>query len=107
VTKASAVSVDAPSSASVGATFEERTNCCEAAIRTFFDAFNRRSLPDMADAVAEDCEHCNLAYPTPYRGKQAVVRFYQEFMKAVPRHAKFEIEDTTGSSSSGTIGVIW
>ena len=85
----------------------ESTNM-EGAIRCFFDAFNRRDLQQMADAVAEDVEHCNLAYAKPYpKGKHHVVEFYKEFVDAVPRSAKFVIEDTTGTNSSGTIGVIW
>jgi hypothetical protein len=78
------------------------------AIYAFFDAFNRRDLQQMAAAVAEDCEHCNLAYAKPYpKGKKAVVQFYKAFVDAVPRSAQFVIEDTTGANSSGTIGVIW
>lgn len=86
-----------------------RNTSMEGAIRSFFDAFNQRDLEQMADAVAEDVEHCNLAYEKPYpKGKQAVVQFYESFVKAVPRSATFVIEDTTGTnSSSGTIGVIW
>lgn len=80
----------------------------EGAIQSFFDAFNERDLQKMADAVAEDVEHCNLAYAKPYpKGKQPVVAFYKKFVDAVPRSAKFVIEDTTGTNSSGTIGVIW
>lgn len=76
-------------------------------IQRFFDAFNRRDLHAMAECVADDCEHCNLAYPSPFRGKGAVVNFYQDFMKVVPQDAKFEIEDTTGRGQSSSIGVIW
>lgn len=77
----------------------------EDVIQKFFSAFNRRDLRAMAECVADDCEHCNLAYPSPFRGKGAVVNFYKDFMKVVPQHAKFEIEDTTGRGSN--IGVIW
>lgn len=76
-------------------------------IQTFFDAFNERDHWRMAECVADDCEHCNLAYPSPFRGKTAVVDFYKDFMKVVPEHAKFEIEDTTGGGESRNIGVIW
>jgi SnoaL-like domain len=80
----------------------------EGVIHAFFDAFNRRDLQQMADTVADDCEHCNLAYAKPYpKGRQAVVQFYKSFVDAVPRSARFVIEDTTGTNSSGTIGVIW
>lgn len=79
----------------------------EDVIRTFFDAFNRRDVHRMAESVADDCEHCNLAYPSPFRGKHAVVDFYRDFMKIVPHDASFEIEDTTGSSESSNVGVIW
>lgn len=80
----------------------------EVAIRQFFDAFNRRDLQGMADFVADDVEHCNLAYAKPYpKGKNAVLQFYKSFVDAVPRSAQFVIEDTTGTNASGTIGVIW
>eukprot|EP00892_Ulva_mutabilis_P008952 jgi/Ulvmu1/6429/UM003_0058.1 len=76
-------------------------------IRRFFEAFNRRDIFRMAECVADDCEHCNLAYPAPFRGKHAVVEFYKDFMKVVPNDASFEIEDTTGGGDSASIGVIW
>lgn len=76
-------------------------------IQTFFDAFNSRDLTRMADCVADDCEHSNLAYPSPFRGKGAVVEFYREFMNVVPPNATMVIEDTTGTGESGNVGAIW
>lgn len=86
---------------------EDEEDGAEATVRAFFQAFNRRDLASMADCVADDIEHCNLAYTHPFEGKDGVVSFYGKFMRTMPEDATFHIEDTTGGGASSKIGVIW
>ena len=73
----------------------------ESAIRVvlkFNEAFNRHDVAAMMQLMSDDCVFENTAPApdgTPYSGKEAVTKFWQEFFSASPQ-AHIEIEEIFG-----------
>ncbi|KAK9807520.1 hypothetical protein WJX72_001403 [[Myrmecia] bisecta] len=72
----------------------------------YFALFNQRDLDGMLRLVSPDCQHQGLAYPEPFSGRQAVRKFYGEFMNSIPPQIKLVIEDAT-SGDAHAVGLIW
>jgi len=73
----------------------------ESALRVvlaFNEAFNRHDVSGMMERMSEDCLFENT-HPAPdgtvYKGKPAVMRFWQEFFEQSPQ-AQIEIEEIFG-----------
>jgi predicted SnoaL-like aldol condensation-catalyzing enzyme len=69
-----------------------------AVVLAFNEAFNRHDVNGMMEYMSEDCLFENT-HPAPdgtvYKGKQVVMRFWQEFFEQSPQ-AQIEIEEIFG-----------
>lgn len=67
-------------------------------VLAFNEAFNRHDVSGMMEHMSEDCLFENT-HPAPdgtaYKGKQAVMRFWQDFFEQSPQ-AQIEIEEIFG-----------
>lgn len=67
-------------------------------VLAFNEAFNRHDVNGMMEYMSEDCLFENT-HPAPdgtvYKGKQAVMRFWQKFFEHSPQ-AQIEIEEIFG-----------
>jgi len=67
-------------------------------VLSFNEAFNRHNVEEMMALMSDDCVFENTA-PAPdgnvYKGKEAVMQFWQEFFRESPQ-ARIEIEEIFG-----------
>lgn len=67
-------------------------------VLAFNEAFNRHDVNGMMEYMSDDCLFENT-HPAPdgtvYKGKQAVMRFWQEFFEQSPQ-AQIEVEEIFG-----------
>ncbi|KAJ8764903.1 hypothetical protein K2173_010368 [Erythroxylum novogranatense] len=77
-----------------------------ALVRQFYTCINETRLKELEELIADDCCLEDCSYPDPIKGKEEVLRFYEQLTAGMGRNVKFSI-DHVCEDDKFTAGINW
>ncbi|MDB9924965.1 nuclear transport factor 2 family protein [bacterium] len=78
----------------------------ETTVRAMYDAINRRDVEAALKFVADDILYEDFNFPTPFKGKAAVRKLFEESCDGIPDDMLFIIDECTDGGGIG-VGMTW
>lgn len=71
-----------------------------------YDAINRRDVPAALEFVDDDILYEDFNFPTPFKGKAAVKKLFEESCEGIPDDMLFIVDECTDGGGIG-VGMTW
>jgi hypothetical protein len=80
----------------------------ERTVREMYAAINARDVDGALERVDDDVVYEDFNFPSPFVGKKAVRRLFEESCEGIPDDLTFVVDECTGNSADGTsVGLTW